>query len=476
MSINFSKDLGPESKNSAIANSESELRHKSISATSTRRVRVLYTIKFLSSVSSRINFACLYPIFNESTGTDIDKFGNYLNSIKSSCVIIRTFSSIGFGLMSDKFGRKPTSNIALLGSGLCMGLFGFNKYATTFSLLYALNSSFNCSSDIIKTMAVELSHRRSMPTTLAYLDYVEFLGESVGAILGAYFTIAFFGKLRLKGNENPTPMLITLIPCLISASINVTAYILSKYHLNETLYESRDSLNIESINSETRKNLDNSSKFEQSTLFGLSLSKNSKLILISSSLLGLSYNGFLFIAYNWPTAEISNAGFKLIVKNSYFTPLLFISMIAALFKYPYICQKFGALKVYKSLFPLTPALFTVSSILAHFGKTRYERIIIMPLTFLVSVQKELCYLYNTTSNLLLVESSEVTKNLGALYGISSSLGHITYLDTTPIFRTIQAIHTHNIFPSRFNYSSLNWGLLTTLSLTGYWISTKINNF
>ncbi|KXN68535.1 hypothetical protein CONCODRAFT_41665, partial [Conidiobolus coronatus NRRL 28638] len=108
-------------------------------------------------MSLGLNTLTLYPIFKEVKNVEITEFSSYLDSLKPSYTIVQAISNIGFGLISDRFGRKPALNALLLGSGISMCLFGFNKNLTTFSLFCTLNSAFNCNRDIIKSMTVELS-------------------------------------------------------------------------------------------------------------------------------------------------------------------------------------------------------------------------------------------------------------------------------------------------------------------------------
>ncbi|KXN68537.1 hypothetical protein CONCODRAFT_18924 [Conidiobolus coronatus NRRL 28638] len=479
MSINLSKGISSLSKHSTIVDNKIEASHNPIS-TSRRQVRVIYVIKFLTSMSYSLNARYLNTIFKEPENSEIIVSDGYLNSLKPNSVIIQAIANIVFGLISDKFGRKPALNVWLLGSGLCIGLSEFNKNKSAFSLLYILNANFYCSGDIIKTMAVELSDKQSRSSTLVYLHIIEFLGlflgQHIGFILNRCFPFRFFSEYELNGKNNPTHAVNTLIPCLISASINATAYMLSRYYLNETLHENRYILNVENIKIESKEDLDKLLKTEQSTFFGLGMSKNSKLVLIGSSLLSLAYKGFLSTEFDWFTMMDTYVGLSLNTMDFvYPLSLLFFTMTFVRLSYPDIIKKFGIIKVYKSLFLLTPALFTKSSILNHVTKIRYDYILIIPLTVLFSVQRGFNLFYITSSNLLLAESEENTKNLGTLFSISSALDNIADLAIKSISNTIKTISVNIMLPSQLNYSYLNCSLLTTLSLTGYWISTKIKN-
>jgi MFS family permease len=475
MSINLSNELGLSSNNSAISSNENEVSHNPVSAANRSQIRVLYTIKFLNSMSLGLNIVLLsqYP---KNINMENTEFKSYVDTLKPSYAIVQAISNIGFGLISDKFGRKPILNIYLLGSGLFTSLFGFNKNATVFSLLYILNGAFNCSGGIINTMAIELCDKHCRTSTLAHLTYLEYIALCSGAILGGCIAIQSLIESEFNSNENPTSTIITLIPCLISTSINAVAYILSRYYLDETMDENRPSLNIVNAKNESCENLDKLSKPEQSALSGLNMSKNSKLILIGSLLAALSQSWFSSIDSDWFGRLETDKYLNFLGENVYISALLNITTVGALTIYPYIIKKVGALNVYRPLLPLTSVTFVLYSKLTHLTKIRFEPIIFISLGFLSSVHIGFSCLYNTSSNLLLAESSEVTKNLGTLYGISSALDNIALLTTKPIFSAIQKISTYNMLPSLLSYNNLNWGLLTTLSLTGYWVSTKIKNF
>jgi MFS family permease len=444
-----------------MVDNKSEASHNPASAANRRHIRVLYAIKFLTSISYSSNARYLNPIFKDPENIVIVS-SDHLNALKPNPVIFQAIVNIGFGLISDKFGRKSVLNVCLLGPSLFMGISEFNKRASAFSFLNTLNSDFNCSGDIIKTIAVELSDKHSRPSTLVYLHIIEILGIFMGQGIG--FTLSQCYPLTYPP--------ITLIPCLTSASINGTAYILSRYYLNEN----RASLNMGNTKSEYHENTDKLSKTEQIASIGMKISNNSKLILIGLLILSLTHKGLLSTEFDWYTMMETYVGLTLnVLDYVYPFSLLLFANLSVRLSYPNIINQFECLKVYKSLFLLTPVLFVTSSILNNFVKIRYNHVVIIPLTILFSVQRGLNLFYNTSSNLLLAESSETTKNLATLYSISSALDNIADLAINSISSIIQAIAINGVHPFQLNYNNLKLSLLTTLSLTGYWISTKIKN-
>ncbi|KXN68536.1 hypothetical protein CONCODRAFT_9208, partial [Conidiobolus coronatus NRRL 28638] len=265
-----------------------------------------------------------------------------------------------------------------------------------------------------------------------------------------------------------------LIPSLIASGIIFAAFILSYRYLDETLTYKKSNLDEYTNAEKSTSQAITLEKSNQVGKFELKLPKNSLLLLTGSSLLTLIYGGYSRITQDWPTLELSKGGLNLKSYHTLVTTLLFfITELAILKKYPYIYKKIGALKLFKTGFSAAGALFIFSLILTLLAKTGSTFIVLSLYAILFSIERGINTLTEISFDLLLTESAEASGNLGTLYGISSTLSGAISLILPYIFVIFSDLSIENSLPFPFNYS-ITW-FLAILSLTGYWLSSKIKS-
>ncbi|KXN65958.1 hypothetical protein CONCODRAFT_87653 [Conidiobolus coronatus NRRL 28638] len=357
------------------------------------------------------------------------------------------FASLVWGFVSDRVGRKVALNVCLIGSALTMTLYAFSTSSKYLDFINALNGVFSFSSVL-------------------------------GSIITTPFFVSHLNDMDFDKDRTSIEGFACLFPGLIAGGINIVAYFLSYYCLNETLTDNRSKSDEPAIIEKQTDKTTALTRSKKISIFGLSLSKNSLLLLILSSLLSLIYQTYSKISQDWLTMDTSKGGLSLKFENIMIvTPLSPIIMVTILLKYPYICNKIDALKQFKAGFSAVGVLFILSVILTLFSKIDSTFAVLSIYAILYSIESGISTLRNISFDLLLTESAEVSGNLATLYNISSILSTISgifsgiILGLPYVFKQLSTFSTENNFPFPLNCIT-SWFLLI-LSLIGYWLSSKI---
>ncbi|KXN68533.1 MFS general substrate transporter [Conidiobolus coronatus NRRL 28638] len=452
-------------ENTPLIVNEGGIRLLRVAEDHKRQVRVIYLIHFLSTISTSIfaftldNFIRLNRDPNKEIGI------NY--RVQNFFIIGQILLSIVWGFYSDKIGRKTVLNICLLGSTLTTFLFGFSKsigYATFISFLAG---AFSCIYIIIKTMFGESINKSNRPLSFIYLIVIGSVAPIIGMLILA---IAF--SLIYTSNPPDQAKFPFLIACLIASIINIVTFILSHLYLNETL---GNNVNLEE-NDNAISSTDNSNTLSESefyTIFGLSISKDSILIMTGFPLIAFIFSGFWNIFIYWSSNEVSKGGLNL--KLDQVINCLNVSSIislVALLLYSSINKRLGSLKLYRNFFLPTAVVSIISSMTTLVAQAGNVPAVMTLLLFVFSAVEVFYYFQDISLNLLLIESSGSAGNLGTLFGVSNALEKTFSLILPSLFRSVYKFSTESGLPFPFNYN-LIWVILTTTAVIGYWSSSKI---
>jgi MFS family permease len=434
-----------------------------------KQVRYLYIVHFLSTVSISI-VSALLAIFTEvaqvGEGT-VWRTTEALPDFKFAAIVL---SSIPWGLLSNKMGRKKVLIFNLLGSALSIGLFGYCKtidYATYLSFLIG---AFSCSIILVKTMMTESLLKLHRAYHLTCLVVITSIAYKIGYDIGAPFIPSLSDSSKLFKFKIPKTELPYKIPCLIGTIASIIAAIISHFCLDETLGNKINEDTNNSTNSLAKqpKTLPDS---ELTTELGLTISKDSKYIFNGLGNVTFVFSGFTTIVRDWATNEVSNGGLNL--KLEHFNMTIeansFITALSVMLLYPSLHRNYGSYKLYKSIFLPTGVIFTISSILRLIAKTGNSSVVLSLFAVIFSVLTILHIIQEISLDLLLIDSSKLTNNLATLFGISNVIANI--LNCQILFNLLFNLSTDEAlpFPLKFN---LYWALLGLASFIGYRFCSK----
>ncbi|KAI9284356.1 major facilitator superfamily domain-containing protein [Umbelopsis sp. AD052] len=170
-----------------------------------------------------------------------DDVGYYLGWMASSFCIAQFFTTIFWGSISDKFGRRPIILIGLLGTAITNALFGFStnyKYALiTRTLCGAVNANIG----IIRSMVAEITNHSNHARAFSLLPLTMGVGTVAGPMLGALFVRPvdqFPGLFKWLNNPALTHFFQTYpysLPCIMGSTFCLAGAIFGYFNLEETL-------------------------------------------------------------------------------------------------------------------------------------------------------------------------------------------------------------------------------------------------
>jgi MFS family permease len=456
-------------ENTPLINNEGGANQVRVFEAQNQQLGIIYLIHLLSTISTYI---FIYDLVRyQLRENDGIRFGF---RVYPSFIIAQILFGIVWGYYCDKSGRKRVLNICLLGSALTMFLFGFCNSIGPATFVSFLVGAFSCVYSVIKTIFGESTNQSNRPLSYIFLIILNTVALFIGSSISAPFRSPIIIPPIHPSHPHNQANFPSLIPCSIACGINIIAFILSHCYLSETLGNSVNSEeNDNSISSTNHPNTLGES--ELYTIFGLSISKDSILIVTGFLLIAVIFNGFGAVFIDWSSNEVSKGGLNLSA-NQISICLASSSIISllALILYHSIHKRLGSLKLYKTFFLPSAALFILSSMITLVASTGNAPVIITLVIFLVSTLNIFDYLQDISLNLLLIESSELTGNLGILFGISSALTSTFKFIVPGLFLSIYEFSTERGLPFPLNYN-LVWIILTIVTLIGYLSSSEIEN-
>jgi MFS family permease len=471
MSINLQDFDSKFSDNSLIKN-KNEVNQRTAVEVQKQQTRIINWVYLLYSISQNVLIGLSLSILNQDP-SKISVEGRYsLKYLTSFLYITGDFSSIIWGFISDRIGRKKSLNISLLGSALSMALYGLCKSFNSLAFVSAIIGVFSCKNIFINTMLAESNCKASRPEAFSSLFIRSIMAIFTAQAISSLFSVPHLHDLVLDANTASVTRFPYLIPSLIASFTSFVALILSYIYLNETLIHKESKLDGYLIADIPTDQTVISTKLNQIKIFGLNFSKNSLLLLTVDSLLILVYNGYDRVIQDWPTLELSKGGLNL--KSDHIlavSPLMAITAVTILIKYRHIYKKISAINQFKVGFVISGILLILSLILTLVAKIESTFKVLSLYAILVSIGDGINVLTSISFDLLLSESAESSGNLGTLYGISRNLLSVIFLVLPYVFNALSILNIENNLPFPFN-DNLTW-LLVILSLIGYWLSSKI---
>ncbi|KAI5960063.1 uncharacterized protein KGF55_004786 [Candida pseudojiufengensis] len=117
---------------------------------------------------------------------EVSRYSGYLASAFS---LSQFFSSVPWGIASDKFGRKPSILFGCMGTAFSMILFGFSKNFTLAFISRILMGLLNGNVPIMRTTVGEIAvEKRHQGIAFSNLSLIWGLGKCIGAYLAGHLT------------------------------------------------------------------------------------------------------------------------------------------------------------------------------------------------------------------------------------------------------------------------------------------------
>ncbi|KAJ3313246.1 hypothetical protein HDV04_002230 [Boothiomyces sp. JEL0838] len=192
----------------------------------------------LTILSEPISFTILFPFvyfmvkdFNIAKEEDI---GYYVGFIASSFSFAQLLTSMFWGYMSDKFGRRPILLIGLIGNSVSMILFGLSKSLPWAIASRSLCGLLNGNIGVAKSVLGEItdSTNRARAFSLIALNFG--IGSIIGPALGGLLAKPTETYPDIFGGIEFLKTFPYFLPCLCSATITLFGFTFGYFCLPET--------------------------------------------------------------------------------------------------------------------------------------------------------------------------------------------------------------------------------------------------
>ncbi|KAI7915727.1 hypothetical protein M0657_008908 [Pyricularia oryzae] len=200
----------------------------------TQQLFVLAICRFSEPIAFTSIMAYTYEMVKD-LGIDEGQAPFYAGLIVSAYAVAETLTSMGWGALSDRVGRKPIVLSGLVGVGLSSLTFGL---ATNYWVAFAarlVGGALNGNVSVMQTMVAEMvKNPEHEPRAYAVNPFVWTLGSIIGTAMGgflakpAHFYPSIFPEDGLFGRYP------YLLPNLVSVAVVAVAVIQGIFFLEET--------------------------------------------------------------------------------------------------------------------------------------------------------------------------------------------------------------------------------------------------
>ena len=160
--------------------------------------------------------------------------GLYVGLIASSFALAQFATNFGWGLLSDRIGRKPIVLLGTFLTAVCFVLFGMSRTLWQAVVVQVLMGSVNGNQGVISTCLGEITDRSNQSRAFTYLPVIYGLGGITGPLAGG---LLVFKKIPFTNRDNPYPY---LPPNLFAAPVLMIDLVLTMFFLEESLDEAKD--------------------------------------------------------------------------------------------------------------------------------------------------------------------------------------------------------------------------------------------
>ncbi|KAI7828538.1 major facilitator superfamily domain-containing protein [Gamsiella multidivaricata] len=196
---------------------------------------VLSIVIFSDPLTSTILFPFVYFMVWDFHLTDNeDEIGFFCGLIASSFFFAQFCTSIFWGYMSDRYGRRPILLFGLCGSTIACIFFGLSKSLAWAIISRSMCGLLNGNVGVAKSMLGEIADHTNQSQAFSIFGFAWGIGMIVGPVLGGYLANPAKTFPDIFGNwaffiEYPY-----FLPCFVAAMGSVVGFIVGYFFLEET--------------------------------------------------------------------------------------------------------------------------------------------------------------------------------------------------------------------------------------------------
>jgi MFS family permease len=200
----------------------------------TYQLTILAICRFSEPIAFNSILAYTYIMVQDLNGTDVNA-SFYAGLLVSAYAVAEALTSMLWGAVSDRYGRKPVVLFGLCGVAISSLIFGLAKTYWVALLARFVGGSLNGNVSVMQTMVAEMVKKpEHEPRAYAVQPFVWFAGSILGSAMGGYLAqpAKFYPDIFPEdGLFGQYPY---LLPNLVSVAVIVIAVIQGIIFLDET--------------------------------------------------------------------------------------------------------------------------------------------------------------------------------------------------------------------------------------------------
>ncbi|KAF9085796.1 hypothetical protein BGX29_001770 [Mortierella sp. GBA35] len=196
---------------------------------------VLSVVIFSEPLTSTILFPFVYFMVTDFHITkNEDEIGFFCGLIASSFFFAQFCTSIFWGYMSDRYGRRPILLLGLCGSTIACIFFGLSKSLAWAVISRSMCGLLNGNVGVAKSMLGEIADSTNQSQAFSVFGFAWGIGMIVGPVLGGYLANPAKNFPEIFGDWEFFIKYPYFLPCFVAAMGSVVGFTVGYFFLKET--------------------------------------------------------------------------------------------------------------------------------------------------------------------------------------------------------------------------------------------------
>lgn len=201
----------------------------------TRQLTILAICRFSEPIAFNSILAYTFLMVKD-LGIDEKDASFYAGLLVSAYALAEALTSMGWGILSDRIGRKPVVLFGLVGVAISSLIFGLAKSYWVALLARFVGGALNGNVSVMQTMVAEMVKLpEHEPKAYAVQPFIWTLGGIIGSAMGGFLAQPAYWYPRFFSEDGLFGRYPFLLPNLVSVIVVAIAVIQGIFFLEETL-------------------------------------------------------------------------------------------------------------------------------------------------------------------------------------------------------------------------------------------------